>query len=478
MIHLPILRAGRPYASKRRAIVNDVRTAEPVVEVSLANGGLIARDLARAGDNRKVLEALSAEQLVHIAGDAARRFRDDRLPLDEGSDQSLEDYLLQLASTTGLPVALGSRNVDKICGVLESMEGVLAGLTRGLDLSVLDAGWGEQDGRVLSYVRQSDTLGAILPNNSPGVHTLWLPAIPLRTPVVLRPGSREPWTAFRVAQAFMAAGCPPEAFGYYPSDHDGATEILMRCGRSLLFGGEDTVGPWRADERVEIHGPGRSKILLDADSAANWPDHLELMISSVADNGGRSCINASGVWTAASGEEIGAALAQRLAAIEPRALTDPEARLAAFPEPRVAHAISEQIDRALAAGGARDLTAEIYGEGERVSQIDGCTFLRPTVVLCDDPGHPLANTEYLFPFVSIVEIAAPLMPARIGPSLVVTALTDDEALQRQLLECPDIDRLNLGPVPTLNISWDQPHEGNLFEFLYRRRSFGRARLRA
>ena len=47
MIHLPILRAGRPYVSKRRAVVNDVRTAEPVVEVSLANRGLIVRDLAR-----------------------------------------------------------------------------------------------------------------------------------------------------------------------------------------------------------------------------------------------------------------------------------------------------------------------------------------------------------------------------------------------------------------------------------------------
>ena len=69
------------------------------------------------------------------------------------------------------------------------------------------------------------------------------------------------------------------------------------------------------------------------------------MLSSIADNGGRSCINASGVWTAASGEEIAAALAQRMAAIEPKALADPQARLAAFPEPRVAHAISAQIDR-------------------------------------------------------------------------------------------------------------------------------------
>jgi hypothetical protein len=30
--------------------------------------------------------------------------------------------------------------------------------------------------------------------------------------------------------------------------------------------------------------------------------------------------------------------------------------------------------------------------------------------------------------------------------------------------------LNLGPISTMQISWDQPHEGNLFEFLYRRRA--------
>jgi hypothetical protein len=30
--------------------------------------------------------------------------------------------------------------------------------------------------------------------------------------------------------------------------------------------------------------------------------------------------------------------------------------------------------------------------------------------------------------------------------------------------------LNLGPIPTMRISWDQPHEGNMFEFLYRRRA--------
>jgi len=62
------------------------------------------------------------------------------------------------------------------------------------------------------------------------------------------------------------------------------------------------------------------------------------------------------------------------------------------------------------------------------------------------------------------------MLEKIGPSLVVTAITGDAAWIQQLLECPLIDRLNIGPIPTMKISWDQPHEGNMFEFLYKRRS--------
>jgi hypothetical protein len=56
----------------------------------------------------------------------------------------------------------------------------------------------------------------------------------------------------------------------------------------------------------------------------------------------------------------------------------------------------------------------------------------------------------------------------------ITAITADADFTEALLECPTIDRLNLGPISTMKISWDQPHEGNMFEFLYKRRSIDRA----
>jgi hypothetical protein len=66
------------------------------------------------------------------------------------------------------------------------------------------------------------------------------------------------------------------------------------------------------------------------------------------------------------------------------------------------------------------------------------------------------------------------MVESIGSSLVVTAITRDEGLIEQLMESPHIDRLNIGPLSTMEVAWDQPHEGNLFEFLYKRRAIQRA----
>ena len=58
-----------------------------------------------------------------------------------------------------------------------------------------------------------------------------------------------------------------------------------------------------------------------------------------------------------------------------------------------------------------------------------------------------------------------------GPSLAVMALTNDPKFRRQLLESRNVGRLNLRPIPTMQIPWDQPHEGNLFDHLYARRAF-------
>jgi acyl-CoA reductase-like NAD-dependent aldehyde dehydrogenase len=375
-----------------------------------------------------------------------------------------------------MPHALVRRNMQRVAGVMREMRTVLGGLTRGLDLTLLDAGHGEHDGLVLSFYPRTDALGVVLPSNSPGVHSLWVPSVALKMPLVMKPGSAEPWTPYRIAQAFMKAGCPPEAFSYYPTDHAGAGEILRRTGRSMFFGDVSAVGGWEGDPRVELHGPGYSKILIGDDLLEDdrWMAHLDLMAASIADNGGRSCVNASGVWVNAShADRVAQAIAGKLAAIVPRAADDERATLAPFADPRVAERISAQIDAGLQTPGAREVSLDHRGT-PRLATFDGSTYLQPTVVRCDAPDHPLANREFLFPFAAVVGVSAVAMaqmPAAMGKTLVVTALTRDRALVNRLIGSPLVDRLNVGAIPTNQISWDQPHEGNLFEHLYARRSF-------
>jgi acyl-CoA reductase-like NAD-dependent aldehyde dehydrogenase len=390
------------------------------------------------------------------------------LPLGERT-QSFDDYVAQLSATTGMPHSYCRSNAEKLQTVLAEMDKVLAGLTRGLDLSVLDRGHGRDGGRMVSFQRVARVFGAVLPSNSPGVHSLWLPAIPLKTPIALKPGREEPWSPYRLIMALVAAGAPREAFGFYPTDHGGAGELLRAVDRSMLFGAGPTVRPYENDPTVELHGPGFSKVLLGDDTADNWQSYLDVMASSIATNGGRSCINASAVWTPRHGPEIAAALAEQLASIRVLPADDPNSQLAAFNNPQVAERINDAIDAGLAVGDAEDATAR-FREGPRLVRHDRCAWLLPTIVHCRRRDHALASREFLFPYASVIECPADEMAEAIGPTLAASAITQDEELIHSLMRSRLVDRLNIGPVETWRLSWDQPHEGNLFEHLYRQRA--------
>lgn len=471
MLQIPILRKGEPYISVDLARVPHHQTRNAFVEVSQANSGLIRRDLRDQQRSQELLQRFTTRELVDICGQAADNFLNGTLPLGD-FNQGPDDYVEQVSATTGLPFVLARRNMQKITSMLSSMESVLNGLTRGLDWNLLDKGFGKLDGHDLCFYPRTHSLGAVLPNNSPGVHSLWIPSFALKIPLVLKPGSAEPWTPYRIIQALIRAGAPASSFSFYPSDHSGAGEILRNCGRGIVFGDATTAGAWANDQRVEVHGPGFSKIIIGEDCVDDWEDYVDVIVASIADNGGRSCVNASAVWAPAHVGEISEALAKRLSQIGPLPANDENARLAPFVEPNVANRISMMIDQGLNEPGAREVTAE-YRSGDRLAQWNNCSYLLPTIINCDIE-HPLAAKEFMFPFAAVVKVDQAEIGQKLAPSLVVTAITKDPKLIQTLVNSPHVDRLNVGAVATNQVSWDQPHEGNLFEHLYARRAFQRA----
>jgi hypothetical protein len=162
-----------------------------------------------------------------------------------------------------------------------------------------------------------------------------------------------------------------------------------------------------------------------------------------------------------------------LSVMTPRAADDPQAVLAPFADPETAKRISSTIDADMTgeAGVARDVSAAVRGS-DRVASVHGGNYLLPTVIRCE-ANHPLANREFLFPFASVVEVKAEDLPDCLGPSLVVTCISNDPAFRARFVASPHVDRLNFGPLSTTQIGWDQPHEGNLFEHLYARRAIQR-----
>ena len=469
-MHIPVWRWGQPYSSLEVDQVVHFRTGAPIASVGRANGGLIQRDMRKAQRARDALRELPIAEIISRSAVAGDLYMNAELPMGDGS-QTPDEFVRAQSGTTGIPERLCAANMKKNAFVLTEMGRILESLTRGLDLSVLTRGFGEERGVPISYQAESPVLGLVLPSNSPGVHTLWLPVIPMQVGLVLKPGPQEPWTPYRMAEAFLKAGIPREAIAIYPGGGDVGAAVLDGCARSLIFGGTATVDRYRGNPRVQPHGPGFSKILLGDDQVDNWEQHVDVMVQSVFANSGRGCINCSGVWASRHGRAIADAIAAKIAHVKPLPPEDPESSLAAFTIPGTADAISGAIDADLKTPGVTDVTAKLRGTPTRVVKEGQAEYLLPTVLHCESPEAAAANREYMFPFVTVVDCPESKMLEAIGPTLVCSAITCNPGFRRSLLDAVHIDRLNLGPVPTIQLNWLQPHEGNIVEFLFRERAY-------
>jgi len=467
VLEIPVIRWGQPYESLESSEVIHFETGEPIARIGQAGGGIVTRDLRNAYKAREVLRQFSCEELIERVGRAADYFENDTLPLGSGM-QTPADFVHQQSASTGLPEHMCRSNMQKNCFVLRNMREILAALTRGLDLDIMTRGYGmEHRGVVVSYQCQTPILGAVLPNNSPGVHTLWMPVIPLQVGLVLKPGSQEPWTAYRFTSAFVKAGIPAEAISLYPGGHDVGQAILAGCRRSMIFGSAQTVQQYAGNPQVQVHGPGFSKVFIGEDCIDDWPKYLDLMVESIARNGGRSCINTSAIFVPRHGKEIAEALARELGPIDALPSTDPKARLAAFTTPGLGANIWKMLEQDLREPGVTDFTA---GYGPRLVEHERSSYLRPVICHANSPERAIASKEFMFPLATVVDCPQNKMVAAAGPTLVGTAITNDQNWIDQLVDATNIDRLNIGPIPTNRLNWLQPHEGNLTDFLFRNRA--------
>ena len=201
-----------------------------------------------------------------------------------------------------------------------------------------------------------------------------------------------------------------------------------------------------------------------------------------SNNGGRSCVNASGVWVTRHARRDRRGAGRAAVARRRRApADDPERRARAV---RRSERRRADLARDRSGAGRRRrgrarrttrtrLSAAARGS-DRVVTAHGGTYLLPTVVRCD-ASHPLANREYPVPVRQRRRGAGrTICRTCLGPSLVVTCISSDPGASGALRRVATRRSPEPRRIPTTQIGWDQPHEGNLFDHLYARRAIQRS----
>ncbi len=455
VLHVDALGPQGEYRTRGRDIVLST-AGDAVAELSIVPPLYVSRTV----DAQRKARPLPAVQREAALAAAAGVFATATIA---GLD--FEAYVAAASRISGLPIAVTRAGAR---GVADAIGGAFAAVAPARPVGAA-TDWREERARRggAVWVRRGEVFGVLAAGNGPGVHGLWPQALALGYRVAVRPSRREPLTAHRLVTALRGSGFRNEDAAYLPTDHGGADALVGVADFAMVYGGQDVVDKYTADPRVVVNGPGRAKILITADR--DWRDHLDVVVDSIANLGGMACVNTTAVLYEGDPAPLAAAIAERLATIEPLPGTDERAVLPIQPTAR-ARALAGHL--AAKAAGATPL----LGADQVVAELgDGCAALRPAVHLLAGPGSgrltDTLNTELPFPCVWVSPWSRGAGVAPLRHSLVVTAITGDDALIDALLAEPTVGNVYRGGHPTFHRAPGIPHDGFLADVLMRNKGF-------
>lgn len=408
----------------------------PVARVHLAPALLVHRVAAelRAAAPGPAEEPAPRWQAIARAGELFARA--------ELGGCSPEEHCRQVTLATGAPVACSRRAMAELSAGLIGVREALRWQAPGGNLTVFATRRRFlPDGRVYAWVPTGRVLGLVAPANHPGVHLTWVLALAMGWSVLVRPGRDDPLTPWRLILALAAAGFPADRVALLPGGHDLVPAMVEACDRTVAYGGP-TLGQFLGrDGRVRFHGPGSSKVLIDA--PADPEAAAAFLMEAICHDGGRKCTCASGVLVRGKVPGLLDDLAGRLAALPLLDPLDPAARVPVW-------------KGAVAAPAPARTTVR-----------DGLTFLQPELVVCPEPGRPPFGLELPAPWATAAELppGADPLPLLRG-SLAVTLLSRDRGLAEAALAEPTIQKVFTGAVPPWHSEPGAPHQGRLAEFLF------------
>ena len=450
LVDLAALGPDGEYRTRNREVIKDT-AGVPVAKLSIVPRLFVNRAI----DAQRKLQPLAAGQREAALTRAADGFVSSTIA---GLD--FDSYVELTCRVSGLPMAAAR------AGALTVAESLTTACDAVRPARPMGA---RADWRELSttggavWARRGEVLAVHAPGNAPGVHGLWPQALALGYRVVIRPSRREPFTAHRLINALWQTGFRAGDALYMPTDHTVADDVIRAADLAMVYGGQGVVDKYAQNPRVLTNGPGRTKILITAES--DWREYLDVIVDSIANLVGMACVNATAVLYEGDAVPLAQAIAERLSTIEPLPNTDERAVL---PTTSIdtARALTDHLASraagAVAVLGAEQVVADLGG---------GFAALRPAVHLLSSPDPTKLNVELPFPCVwvspwSRVDGIAPLRN-----SLVLNAITSDDDLVDELVSEPTVTNVYRGRRATHYAAPHIPHEGFLADFLMRNKGF-------
>lgn len=422
---------GRTYTTQRRAVVNDL-LGTPVAEMAVAPPVYIHKAIS----SMREAPSLSLAEIHAAMARAADSFQYESV-----AGVSPDAYCRLVRRTTGLPAAVMQNALVAIAQALREMPQIIdAGRPRG-------ACWSLHDAQALAgcsiFSRKGDVFAVLAAGNGPGIHALWPQAVALGYRTLVRPSTREPFTAQRVICAMVQAGLE-HYVALIPTDYRGADELVASADLALAYGGQDTVDKYRHHPQVRVQGPGRAKIVIGADVCMD--EAAALVARSVTDLGGAACVSASAVLVEGDVHDFCRRL--RLA-------------LQQLPSETLPRASLQTVDWLR---NVLDSTVEVSSTPEGY-------VLHPLVTEVTEPDDPRINRELPFPCVTVAPYQAMRSTPMLSGSLAVTVFSRQSRLLAPILADASISNVYVGDIPTTWMAPSVPHDAYLSDFLMCNRGF-------
>jgi acyl-CoA reductase-like NAD-dependent aldehyde dehydrogenase len=281
-----------------------------VLGTPLANIGVTPRLQARVAVNEIRRHADGLPPAPAVFTDAAHLFANATL-----DGETIEHYTARVTLSTGLTRATVHQAVADLVAEIKALPG-----TTAAELPATSFGTGFRT----RWVPRGRVFMGVMASNHPVPNVSWVQALFHGYSVLIRPGSRDPFTPKRLIAALLAAGVPATKIAFVPCSHAVGEFLMREADRSIIYGGEQAVRMWQRDRTVALRGPGSTKALLDVELDDWIVDHF---VSSVSFDGGTRCTNLSAVLTSQPVTKVADMLARRLSTLPVLPADDPAATL-------------------------------------------------------------------------------------------------------------------------------------------------------